>query len=110
MPHKFAGFDMMNKSKDELRLTKTELVRLVIQGPAPSRVATASAERILAGLTEGAPIESRISKITASLRGQFHSWFDEDQRIDPETQKLQLGAMLSSIGELIDLVTRRARV
>ena len=101
---------MMTKSNDELRVTKKELVRLVIHGPAASRAATASAERILAGLIEGAPIESRISKITASLRGQFHSWFGEDQPIDPETRKLQLGAMLASIGELIDLVTRRARV
>jgi hypothetical protein len=54
--------------------------------------------------------DERISKITASLRGQFCAWFGEDQAIDPETRKLQLGSMLASIGELIDLVMRKARV
>jgi len=101
---------MLQKSKEELRLTKTELVRLVIQGPASSRAASANVEKILAGLTEGAPIESRISKITGNLQAQFHSWFGEEQSIDAEAQKLQRGSMLASIGELIDLVMRKARI
>ena len=101
---------MSQESQDDLKLTKTELVRLVIQGPTSSRAATASAERILSGLTAGAPTESRISKITASLRAQFNAWFAEDQAVDREKQKLQLGSMLSNIGELIDLVVRKARI
>ncbi len=101
---------MLQKSKEELRLIKTELVRLVIQGPIASRAATASAEKILSGLTEGAPRESRISKISANLWEQFRTWFADEQGIDAETQRAQRGAMLSSIGELIDLVSRKARI
>jgi len=98
---------MVTKSRDDLKQTKTELTRLVIQGPTFNRDAASSAGRLVCTLKDGASADSVEFRLARHLRGQFDVWFANEQALDLTAQRDQRAAMLLAIGELVDLAGRR---